>query len=639
MIARFYGYVRNSDVHGMEHPCCQMFVLVVLSAFMFPLQISAATLAEDSSAKAVVVVAEDAPPPERHAAAELADFLGEITGGRFEVVHSLSDSKSNLLVGPDAAKMVEANLSTQGLGAEGLIIRTVGNDMILAGGYPRGTLYAVYTFLEQQLGCRWWSSKVSTIPEKPSLTIKEVDVRFVPILELRQISWLDSLDIDWTVRNKLNGDKVRLDAQHGKSHIYAGFVHTFVNLIPPAKYFDQHPEWFSLRGGQRKAELDVESLNPHAKLTQLCLTNQEMRQELVKNLKVKLRANPKATIASVSQNDGKKYCQCPECEAFNQEQGSQAGTMINFVNEVAADIEEEFPDMVISTLAYDYTRKAPRTVKPRHNVSVQLCSIECSFGVPLSDDRNKKFRNDMIEWSRICDRLYIWDYTTNFRHYFAPHPNLRVMGPNIKFFAEHGAKGIYEQGCSLTEGADMAELRAWVQAKLLWDPNLDAQELIDEFIAGYYGPAGVHVKTYLDVIHDAADKHQDFLNCYADLPQSHIKVRWETPERLKSKFINFETLSQGWKHLKAGEAKVIDDPDLRFRVQVAELPVMYSLMLCWKNMRSDAVKAGADWPFSDSIEDVYNDFMEIAKKKKVTRLSERIPGFYAVDEALKKFGE
>ena len=67
-----------------------------------------------------------------------------------------------------------------------------------------------------------------------------------------------------------------------------------------------------------------------------------------------------------------------------------------------------------------------------------------------------------------------------------PHPNLRVLGPNVKFFVDHSVKGLFEQGAYTSKGAEMAELRAWVLARLLWNPALDGQELIDEFIAGYY---------------------------------------------------------------------------------------------------------------------------------------------------------
>ena len=315
-------------------------------------------------------------------------------------------------------------------------------------------------------------------------------------------------------------------------------MHTFYPLIPPEKYFAAHPEWFSEIKGKRTTE--------HA---QLCLTNEEMRKELVKNLKERLRNNPAATIASVSQNDWHGNCQCPKCAAIEKEEGSPAGLMLRFVNAVAADIEQEFPNVAISTLAYQYTRKPPAVTKPRHNVIVQLCSIECSFCKPLADERNKAFRDDIVGWSKICERLYIWDYTTNFRHYVLPHPNLRVLGPNVKFFADHNVKGIFEQGAYQSYGAEMAELRAWVLAKLLWDPTRDGQKLIDEFIEGYYGPAAPHIKAYLKITHDAVEQSGDWLGCF----ESHT-----------AKFLSFDTLARGWQHLKAAEAAVQSDPACNF---------------------------------------------------------------------------
>ena len=287
-------------------------------------------------------------------------------------------------------------------------------------------------------------------------------------------------------------------------------MHTFYPLIPPEKYFAEHPEWFSEIDGKRTTE--------HA---QLCLTNEDMRKELVKNLKERLRNNPAATIASVSQNDWIGNCKCKNCAAIEQEEGSPAGLMLRFVNAVAADIEQEFPNVAISTLAYQYTRKPPKITKPRDNVIVQLCSIECSFCKPLADERNKAFRDDIVGWSQMCKRLYIWDYTTNFRHHIMPHPNLRVLGPNVKFFADHNVKGIFEQGAYTTSGAEMAELRAWVLAKLLWDPSRDGEALTNEFIEGYYGPAAPHIKAYLKVTHDAVEQSGDWLGCFE---QDHRQV-------------------------------------------------------------------------------------------------------------------
>jgi len=573
-------------------------------------QVRGTTIAENGVAKAVIVIAPDAPEPERHAAGELADFLSQITGAKFDIVPPPAVGKVRLLVGLQAAKLAIPDFSAEGLGAEGIIIRSVGDDLILAGGYPRGSLYAVYTFLEEHLGCRWWSSTESTIPKKPTIQVANLNIRYVPALEYRSPFWFDAFDGDWAVRNKCNGQAHRLDDKRGGRHIYEGFVHTFYSLIPPDKYFKDHPEWFSEIKGKRTYD--------HA---QLCLTNEEMRQELVKNLKQRLRNNPSATIASVSQNDWHGNCQCSNCAAIEKEEESPAGLMLRFVNAVAEDIEKDFPNVAISTLAYQYTRKPPKLTKPRHNVIVQLCSIECSFSKPLEDERNKAFRDDIVGWSKICDRLYIWDYTTNFRHYVMPHPNLRVLGPNVKFFVDHNVKGIFEQGAYQSYGSEMAELRAWVLAKLLWNPALDGQKLIDEFIQGYYGPAAPYIKAYLNVTHDAVEASGDWLGCFSE----HT-----------AKFLSFEMLSKGWGHLTAAEAAVQNDPNLLLRVQVAQLPVMYTFMMRWNEMCEKAAAAGAAWPMPESIQDTFARFLEVAKKKNITRLNEWQAGFGALEKALER---
>ncbi|MBN2375390.1 MAG: DUF4838 domain-containing protein, partial [Sedimentisphaerales bacterium] len=552
----------------------------------------ALTIARDGSATAVIVTHPDAPEPVQHAADELATFLNQITAATFKRAKTASDSTANLLVGPQAAKFADPTFSTEDLGSDGIVIKTIDNNLILAGGHPRGTLYAVYTFLEDHLGCHWWTSTESTIPKTTTINIETIDTRYVPPLEYREPFWYDAFDGDWAVRNKSNGSSERLDVKRGGKHSYQGFVHTFYSLIPPAKYFKDHPEWFSQIEGQRKHE--------H---TQLCLTNDAMRNELIKNLKANLRKNPTATIASVSQNDWHGNCQCEKCAAIDAEEGSPAGSLLRFVNAVAAEIEPEFPNVAISTLAYQYTRKPPKITKPRSNVIVRLCSIECSFSHPLTHPRNQKFRDDIVGWSKICNRLYIWDYTTNFRHFLLPHPNLRVLAPNIKFFTENGARGIFEQGAYTTNGAEMAELRAWVLAKLLWNPNLDGQTLIDQFLDGYYSPpAAKHIRAYINLIHDEVEKTDDRLGCFAGIAASKVNVGWQGNA---SKFINFKTLNKSLAYLKDAQREVAQDPDLTFRVQCATLPVQYAFMMCWNSMRQKAAESNSDWPMPDSIDTAY----------------------------------
>jgi len=589
-----------------------LFVALTTLLWMCSPDVQALTIAYDGSPRMVIVVDADAPLADKHAAAELAAFLQKISGARFRLVNLTTGSDNRILVGKLAVQKAYPDFSTADLSPDGIIVRTRNNDLILAGDPPRGTIYAVYTFLEDQLGCRWWSSKADFIPKNPTIVIEDLDIRYVPPLEFRSVFWLDAFDGNWAVRNKCNGYGHQLSAEQGGLHVYEGHVHTFYKLLPPEKYFSEHPEWFSEIDGKRTFER-----------AQLCLTNEDMRRELIKILKQRLRNNPAATIASVSQNDWQGNCQCPLCKAVEEEEESPAGLLLRFVNKVAEDIEPEFPEVAISTLAYQYTRKPPKCVKPRPNVIVRLCSIECSFSKPLSDDVNESFRDDIVGWSKICNRLYIWDYTTNFRHYFRPHPNLRVLAPNIRFFVDHGVKGVLEQGAHTTLGAEMAELRAWVLAKLLWNPSLDDQKLIDEFLKGYYGLAGYHIGNYLKVIHDAVEQTDDYLKC---LP----------PYTFVPEFLSFDTLNKGWTHLQSAASSVSDNPELLNRVKIAQLPVLYAFLRQWKNLKEQARILSAPWPLPDSPETVYNQFIEVARKNGVTRVNEWYDGYGLVDEALEK---
>lgn len=556
----------------------------------------AVQIAQEGNAKCAIVIGPGASPAEKHAADELAGFLGQAVGSQIAVTSTPAEGVSRLLVGSEAAKLADGSFSGEGLGEEGLMIRTVGKDLILAGSTPRGTLYAVYSFLEDQVGVRWWSPTATFVPSKPNLAFEKLDVRYVPPLEYREPFWFSAFDGDWAARNRYNGPHARLDEAHGGKHVIEGFVHTFYPLIPPDKYFKDHPEWFSEINGKRTHEN-----------AQLCLSNDEVRAELIKNLKERLARNPAATMASVSQNDCIGNCQCAKCAAIDKEEGGPAGSMIRFVNVVAEEIEKDYPKVAISTLAYQYTRKPPLKVRPRHNVVVWLCSIECSFSKPLTDPRNEAFRKDIEGWSKVCDRMYVWDYTTNFRHYILPHPNLPVLGPNVQFFADHNVKGLFEQGAYHTWGAEMMELRAWVLAKMLWNPKLDAAKLTDEFIAGYYGPAGKHIQDYLKVTHDAVNASNDPLGCFSGED---------------AKFLSIQTLANGWEHLKKAEQAAADNADLRLRVQTAQLPVLYTFIIQWDRLRNEADAAKLAWPVAQTQQEVYDQFMRTAEAIKMTHAAE-----------------
>jgi hypothetical protein len=345
-----------------------------------------------------------------------------------------------------------------------------------------------------------------------------------------------------------------------------------------------------------------------------------MREELVRNLKAGLKASPAATIASVSQNDCQGNCQCADCAKIDAEEGAPSGMLLRFVNAVADEVCKDFPNVAIDTLAYQYTRKPPKITRPREKVIVRLCSIECSFRSPLEDDRNAAFRDDIEGWSKICRRLYIWDYVTNFAYYFQPHPNLRVLGPNIRFFVRNGVKGIFEEGAYNTPGADMAELRAWMLAKLLWNPNQDDQKLLSEFVHGYYGAAGDEIETYLKIIGDSVDKTDCHLGCFSGTKEA-------------TKFLSLDVLTEGWRHLTAAEKAVQGDTELTNRVHMAQLPVLFTFLRDWKRCHKQAEHLKATWPIESSPQAMYDRFVGIAKANQVTALGEG-QNYGLLDEAL-----
>lgn len=560
-------------------------------------------LSRGGRALAPILVHSDATAPERHAAEELASHLRQITGAEFEVRQAAELPPGPcIVVGPGPMALAAGANGLDGFGAEELLRQCADGRLVLAGGRPRGTLYAVYRFLSENLGVRWWAPWATDVPKRATLQIAPFSVREKPAFEYREPFWHCAFDGDWAARNLANSHAARLEEKHGGKTVYEGFVHTFFSLVPPSE-FEKHPEWFSLIDGRRRND------------QQLCTTHPEVRARIVEELKRRLRNNPAATIASVSQNDWYGPCECPTCKQIDDREGSHAGTMLELANHVADAIREEFPNVSIDTLAYQYTRRPPKTVRPRDNVIVQLCSIECNFALPLEDPANlgdpanKAFADDIRGWSKVSQRLYVWDYVTNFSHYFAPHPNWFNLGPNVRFFHRHGVRGLFEQGAYNTSGGEMGELRAWLLARLLWDPYQDDRKLIDEFLRGYYGAAARPIRDYLTFLSGLAKS----AGCFAGL---------DRPDLSYGAMRRAELLFQ------EAERAVSKDPERLWRVRLAHQPVRYVFLKRWLPFRAECLAKGLDWPLPKSRRAVAEEFVGFLTSpgpkgwEPVTRLTE-----------------
>ncbi|MBR6740429.1 MAG: DUF4838 domain-containing protein, partial [Clostridia bacterium] len=364
-----------------------------------------------------IVLPEDPAEAEQYAAEELIKYIELATGKTLEKAESADKA---IYVGgyPDEA-----------LVNDGFDIKVVGDDLIISGSSDTGTLYGVYTFLEEYVGWRWLDGDYEVVKVNDFIQIPlDTNDRQVPQMWLRQAYWYDiNRDLDY---------KAKMKNLQGSVNAGGLFVHTFTTLIPAEKYYAEHPEWFSSHMELDKGKYDH---------TQPCLSNPEVFEVVLAKVRALLEASPDARIISVSQNDNQYYCSCENCHRIDTEEGSHMGTLLRFVNAIAEAIEEDYPNVLVDTLAYQYTRTRPTITKPRDNVQIRLCAIECCYNHTMNDSGcklNRKFMEDLKAWSEVSEHLAIWEYTTNFDNYCAFHPNLEVLNDNMRTYAEHGADNI-----------------------------------------------------------------------------------------------------------------------------------------------------------------------------------------------------
>ena len=358
----------------------------------------------------------------------------------------------------------------------------------IIGGNGRGVFYGVVRFLEDYAGTRFFTYELETHTPDPVTLPESILVEYTPVFEYRYTSWnAMTKDPLFCVKSGMNGNHGGITEEMGGHLYYAPglSVHT-IGYLSETNY--PYPAY---------------APNP-------CLTDPAVFETVLKNVRAILVNYPDADIISISQTDKEEYCHCENCQAIDEEEGSPAGTLLRFINAIAEEIEKDYPDVTVSTLAYKYTRKAPLITKPRDNVCIRLCSIECHFNHPLTTEdcsTCSAFRKDIEDWSKICDNLYIWDYTTNFKYYVSFFPNLHVLRENMQFYADHQVKGMFCQGNSQGQSGEFGELRTYLLAKLMMNPYMSEEEYyrhMDEFLAAYYGAGWQNIRAYIDQLSDLA---------------------------------------------------------------------------------------------------------------------------------------
>lgn len=507
----------------------------------------------------VIVLPAKPTTQDEKAAADLAHWLHAMTGATFRIVSdATAPSRREICLG-HTSRLASAGLSNlaKGLGDEGYAIAVRGERIFLAGGRLRGPIYAVYALLEEDLGLRWYSIGTETIPHRPTVTFRPVPRRYVPPLMIRDPFYAAAFDGTWSLRNRTNSPSAPVPKEWGGHATYALFVHTFNTLVPPGEYFEAHPEYFMLNVDGKR--------NPQ----QLCTTNEDVIRIATESTLRFLREKPDSRVISVSKNDGGGTCVCERCKALDDAEGTNAAALLYMVNRIAEKVEAEFPDVLVCTLAYLETVKPPKTMRPRPNVAMQLCTDNCMWAHPFTPAREvPAFKEAMEGWSAICDKILIWDYCVNFSHYTAPMPNMDAIADNIRYFIAHHAAGVMEQGAYQSVGAERDAMRSWVFAKLMWDPTRDLRSLERDFILGYFGKAGPPILEYNELLRKSGEAHAQALAN----PEGGIRYGMDSP------FLTKELLDRADALYDQAERQA-DSPEILARVQRDRLPILY-VKLC-----------------------------------------------------------
>lgn len=494
-------------------------------------------LTKEGRATSTIVLAANASEGDRAAAAELRRYLGVISGAKIPIGSATKRGVTIWLGSTGHSDGCPQEIDWAKLDDDGFTIRADEKSLLIAGGRKRGTLYGVYTLLESYLGIRKFSPTVEVIPRKKTISLPLMYDTQVPRFEFRDAHFIDSSYVPW---HKLDNHR----------DLFGLYVHTFARLVPPEVYFKDHPEYFTKLAAGRVPD------------AQLCLTNPEVFRIVVEELRKHMKAAPDKVYWSVSQNDTFSPCECDACRAIDSAEGSPSGSLLAFVNKVA----EQFPDKVISTLAYQYTRSAPKNIKPRKNVNIMLCSIECNRSRPLeTDSLSASFRTDVETWTSLTKNIYLWDYVVQFRNLMSPFPNLRVLQPNIQYFAQNGITHIFEQGAGSLPN-EFKELRTYLTAKLLWNPDINIDSVMNDFLSGYYGSAAPFLRRYIGTMHGSLAASGKELGIYG------------FPLPAKTGYLSPACMDLYMELFDKAEKAVEKNSELLKRVQTARLPLQFATL-------------------------------------------------------------
>ncbi len=454
-----------------------------------------------------IVTAENADECIMTAADELQTYIEKISGAELQIIteNQLENGEKAIVLGETELEKEITEVNRAAIGADGFLLYSDGNYLLVAGGDSRGTLYGVYTLLEDYFGVRWFTPELEVVPESKDIIIDGKLNKIVqPSFAIRRND-IGGTNDAYRARTKMNVSFHYEMPEYGGALTYVLWDVTFDRLVPDS-LFAEHPEYFAqLPDGTRTTD-------------HVCVSHPEVLTVAVENArKAILECEKDSKYIHIGQKDNSNYCQCENCTALYEKYGSISAPTIIFTNAFADALDDEFPDFTFTFYAYLETERPPKdlSLKCNPNVVPVLCGLhhacrshlltECgaqdgdeSF-LNLYGDNEPAIAQDFADWTKIADKTFIYDYTINFLNTAQFFSNLETMQPTMKYMHDIGITG-YVYNCGDGHYAAFNELRNYLLAKIQWDVDCDVEYHMMDFIKAYYGEkAAPYIKKIIDL--------------------------------------------------------------------------------------------------------------------------------------------
>lgn len=479
------------------------------------------TLLENGEVKVTVVYSEGASESLIAAADFMAATIDRMSGssGVRTAVKKGGESGFSIYVGR-AANSALIDLSD--VKDDGYKLEIKPEGIYIVGKTDDATRNGIYDFLETHLECMYVSPENTYVPLCPTVKLALEEKTVNPTITWRKVYQYESVQNGWYERLKMNGTIVK----EGENSIelyneWGTWCHSSFEFVPPEKYFDEHPEYYAKFLGKRRYQFNVLG---RTFPTHLCYTNEEVYQIAEAELVKRIEANPEVKFWDFSIMDTYfATCRCKECKKFNKEAGSEMGTLLAFLNRLADAIRDDYPDVYLSTLAYQRVKNPPKNMKCAPNLCINVCAFPGTQSYPYSTEggikASREFAERVVEWGKICDNILVWDYVVNFTHLKLPFPNFEFQKENLEFYLENNIRFVFHQG-SREPMDENAEMRTYLLSRQLWDKDVDLLALAKKYVAVVYGDAAGLVEEYMDTANAAMIESGADLSLY-DSPKKH----------------------------------------------------------------------------------------------------------------------